>query len=196
MTESKLFEDDVPYVSTEEFHADREAVSHVDQPWHKARMAKTMEFVYLLLDADEVRSITDLGCGDGGFLSLLERTGVPCWGYDFQPANIPAGLARGVDIRQANFLTDDIEYGDLAIATEVIEHLAHPHEFLAHLTTQVPYLICSSPQFETVEQHSPEHSWCWDKDGYRAMLANAGWNVLEHQDADIFQVVMARGPLS
>lgn len=184
--EWKLF-DDSSYVSTADFHKDREAVAHIEQPAHIPRMEKTVEIVNHMFDEGLINSATDLGAGDGGMLALINRPDVT-WGYDFQPANIVKAAERGVNVMYANFVDDDVRIGDLAICTEVIEHLEDPHGFLARLAPQVRWLVCSSPQNETIDWHAAEHAWAWDKEGYVTMLTNAGFYVSNSFDVIPFQV--------
>jgi hypothetical protein len=83
MGEWKLFEGDVPHVSTPEFHKDRARAPHVDQPHHRPRLQRACELVVdaadeLVVEASlsqtstaAVVDVSDLGCGDGGLLQLL-----------------------------------------------------------------------------------------------------------------------------
>lgn len=197
MSEWKLFEEDVPFVSTAAFHADRERAPHLEQESHKER---------LYLAADMVRQatesivsgthISDLGCGDGGLLSLVQHLpGVDeAWGYDFCPANEAGWFERGVSAHQADVFGADqgiVRTGNIVIMTEVLEHLADPHRVLRWVR-KARFLVCSSPWNEHPAQHCPEHAWAWDLEGYAGMIAGAGWQVIRHEQAGLFQVVLAR----
>jgi trans-aconitate methyltransferase len=132
-----------------------------------------------------VRSVTDLGCGDGALLALLATVmpaGLPMWGYEINAGDVAYARGRGLDVRQASILDPGLEYGDLLIATEVLEHLADPEAFLRGLPGKL--LIVSSPSAETGDWHNPIHAWAWDMAGYSALLQRSGWTVLAHNETD------------
>lgn len=187
--EWKLFEGR-SHVSTAEFHADRETAPHLEQVFHQERLKTAAELATKACRAYHIATVVDLGCGDGGLLSLLPDD-LTSWGYDFQPSNVASAPRRGVDVRYANFLEDDIAYGELALCTECIEHLEDPHGFLERLSHNVRLLVCSSPMNETDEWHDTLHAWAWDVEGYRAMLDSAGFDVLETREVWPFQVHVA-----
>ena len=199
MTEHKLFDGDVPYVSTAEFHRDRARAPHLEQTWHQPRLYRAADFVREAAQGSPGRlwSVSDLGCGDGGLLSLvkdMEDVRIS-WGYDFAPANAAGWAERGVDGRALDVFGADREnaaLGDIVVMTEVLEHVADPRGVLLWLKQQqVRRLVCSSPCNETPQHHSPEHAWAWDMPGYRAMLEQAGWHLNRHEQVGMFQVVLA-----
>jgi SAM-dependent methyltransferase len=201
VSEWKLFDGPVPYVSTAEFHADRERAPHLEQDWHRPRLELAAQFV--LEAAAEIRpgqvSVSDLGCGDGGLLQILrEESAVDklmCWGYDFQPSNAAGWVQRRVYGTQADVFgehRDMVAIGDIVVMTEVLEHLADPHEALRWLRIEASRLVCSSPWNENDREHCAEHAWAWDTDGYAALIEGAGWDVVRHEKAGLFQVVMAK----
>ncbi len=194
--EWKFFEDAVPYVSTAEFHADRERAPHLEQEFHVPRLELAAQFVAEALLSEGKFTVSDLGCGDGGLLSLITRPGgVIAWGYDFCPANSAGWAERGVKAHQRDVFGEDadsIVYGDVSVMTEVLEHLADPHGALRLVRARSRALVCSSPWNERPGMHSPEHAWAWDQAGYREMIEAAGWTVVRHEQAGLFQVVSAR----
>lgn len=198
MTEYRLFEGETPYVSTAEFHADRERAPHLEQEFHQERLYLAAEFVKQAAAAGHGSYVSDLGCGDGGLLSLIQDAPDVrgAWGYDFCPANAAGWTERGVIAEPLDVFGADWHLVDLAqvvVMTEVLEHLAHPHKALRDLLTQgVEWLVCSSPWNERPGMHSPEHAWAWDIDGYPRMVTEAGWTVVRHETAGLFQVVLAK----
>lgn len=126
-------------------------------------------------------TVTDLGCGDGAMLAMLPL-GVRKWGYELGEGDVLQGHRRGLDIRQKNIVTDALEYGDVLIASEVLEHLRDPVAFLRALPDRL--LIASSPSAETGTWHNPVHSWAWDLSGFRDLLTRSGWRVLYQAEAD------------
>jgi 2-polyprenyl-3-methyl-5-hydroxy-6-metoxy-1,4-benzoquinol methylase len=197
--EWKLFEGDVPYVSTAEFHADRERAPHLEQAFHQERLYLAAEFVRLAVQeiaGEESVTVSDLGCGDGGLLSLIQDAPqVTAWGYDFCPANEAGWTERGVrafslDVFGADW--DQVQLGDVIVMTETLEHLADPHGVLRQARNKAQRLVVSSPWNESQNIHSPEHAWAWNLDGYARMIESAGWLIERHQQAGLFQVVLAR----
>jgi 2-polyprenyl-3-methyl-5-hydroxy-6-metoxy-1,4-benzoquinol methylase len=200
VTEHKLFEGDIPYVSTAAYHAERERAPHLEQHPHQGRLYRAADFVALAvadLGGENIR-ISDLGCGDGGLLSLIQSIpGTESWGYDFAPANAAGWRERGVtasalDVFGADW--DRVQTGHVVVMTEVLEHLADPHGVLRRLNTPdgPRRLVCSSPWNEGPSNHDACHAWAWDTDGYRTMLEAAGWTVQLQEQVSLFQVVLAR----
>lgn len=196
--EARLFEvGTIPEWCTAEWYAERESAPHVDQGLHRPRLDMTALFVKQASIVWEYNTVADLGAGDGGLLWLLRDHFTVGHGYDLQQTNVDAAAKRGVDVRYGNFLTDEIEYAEIVVMTEVLEHLVDPHKFLRTLYQDqlgVKCLVASSPWSETLEDHYGYHTWAWDTQGYAAMLANAGWLVKTHETAGMFQVVMAIRP--
>ena len=94
MAEWKLFDGDQAHVSTAEFHAHRERAPHLEQSGHRDRLLTAASFVMTAVGLG-ARSASDLGCGDGGLLSLLAGR-VDAWGYDFQPSNAAGWAEREI----------------------------------------------------------------------------------------------------
>ncbi|MEU1272964.1 methyltransferase domain-containing protein [Streptomyces sp. NPDC005799] len=209
MAEYRLFpEGETPHVSTAAFHAHRERAPHLEQPVHRPRLEKALEFIataYVQLANEGQQQITlsDLGCGDGGLLQLVHQTiaardsqyvTFSAWGYDFQPSNEAGWRERGVTAEQADVFGTDrdaIQLGDIAVTTEVLEHVRDPHDAVRWIGAHSRYLVASSPWNETPESHDECHCWSWDQDGYRALIEQGGFTVLRHETVGQFQVVLA-----
>jgi hypothetical protein len=198
MAEHRLFpEGTVPRVSTYDFHQHRGRARHLEEGTHHNRLMIAAAFVY---DAyvlnDRSLTVSDLGCGDGGLLSLLTFDGLQAWGYDFTPANVTGARERDVAVNQLDVFgdgRDQVLLGQLTIMTEVLEHLADPHGVLRWVATESEWLVASSPWDETDESHDECHAWAWDQDGYRRMLHDNGWEVIQGTTLPFkFQVVLAR----
>jgi hypothetical protein len=205
MAEYKLFDGAVPHVSTREFHAHRERAPHLEQAVHQPRlhtaaMLVRRAVVQHMLDCPGSRNcvphpVSDLGCGDGGLLSLIADEGrVEAWGYDFQPSNQAGWNQRGVHAHLRDVFGEDREkavLGLTTVATEVLEHLADPHGAVRWIGAHSRYLVASSPWNETSESHDECHAWAWDQAGYRALVEQGGFTVLRHETVGQFQVVLA-----
>lgn len=207
MVEYRFYpEGTVPPVSTFEFHEHRERATHLEQPIHRGRLLKAAAFVaeaadrLLAAGRSAPVSVSDLGCGDGGLLSLLK--GLPeveAWGYDFTPGNVAGWAERGVNALRADVFgadRDRVARGNIVVMTEVLEHLADPHEVVCWVGANpgTEYLVASSPWPETPAQHDECHAWGWDLDGYRALIEQGGFRVLRQEKVSWFQVVLAWKP--
>jgi len=187
MAEWRLFTGATPFVSTVEFHADRDRAPHLEQPDHRARLLRTAQLIHQLNPA----SVVDLGGGDGGLLSLL--TGLDAWGYDFQPTNQAGWAERGVTAELRDVFNDrDVpRWGELAVCTEVLEHLAAPHSVVEWVAHHARYLVASSPHGETDLQHGDCHSYAWDMAGYRALI-EPHFEIMVHETVDWSQIIAGR----
>lgn len=180
MAEWKLFTDVLP--EPREQLRGRDWMNLAAQPGFAQRSAMVAGLVRMACILLPVASITDLGCGDGALLAQLADLPQAKWGYELGAADVAYGQAQGLDVRQADILTDDLEYGDLLIATEVAEHLENPAGFISALPGHL--LILSSPSLETGEWHNSIHAWAWDLDGYRELAERSGWQVAYQTDCD------------
>lgn len=191
--EWRLFpEDTIPEWTTPGWYAGREAAPHLEQEGHRQRLIATARMVdqAVLLGAD---SVTDLGAGDGGLLSIISAPHK--LGYDLQQSNVDAARIRGVDVTLADVVAKElIPSADCVVATEFLEHLVDPHELLARLAAKSParWLVASSPYTETGDAHYGYHTWAWDEAGYRRLLEDNGWQVVSTELAWISQVVLCR----
>ena len=174
--EWKLFEGDHSEFVTPEWYEGRVAAHHLEEDSHKERLHVAASLVNTAIGMG-AKTVVDLGCGDGGLLQLLKNFGVKSWGYDLMQSNIDYAVqVRNVDARYTDFNSDDIEYGDVAIMTEVLEHMIDPHKVVRELPSK--FLIASSPYNETDVSHYEFHLWAWDKAGYDALLAQGGYRIV------------------
>jgi hypothetical protein len=191
--EARLFpEGTVPECTTAEWYAGREAAPHLEQAGHRDRLLRAAMYVQYLANERGVRSVVDLGAGDGGLLSLLARDArLECWGYDLCPANVEAAARRGVGVALLDVVDQEPRWADAAVATEMLEHLLDPHGFLRRVASHCRYLVASSPWDEGPDYHYAFHTWAWDVLGYRRMVEDAGWTVLYHEPCGRYQVLTA-----
>lgn len=186
--EWKLFTDnEIPKYTTASWYASRERAPHLEQYGHRDRLLVTSCRVYDLFRAHNFANVVDLGCGDGGLLSLLN---VPAWGYDLSPEAVRAAVdERDVDARLANVVDDQIDWADIAVATEMLEHLVDPHAYVRKIAANAQSIIASSPVFETDQNHYEFHTWAWDAVGYRALIEQAGFTVSVHDIVGNAQII-------
>lgn len=183
MTEYRLQESDYP--STFEYHEHRERAPHLEQNWHCGRLYMAAKFIRQINPS----SVVDLGCGDGGLLSLIKY--IPSWGYDFCPANSAGWVERGVTAELRDVFNTDFtpRWGELVAVTEVLEHLRDPHGVVEWIAKNAKYIVASSPVEELPGGHVDEHIWSWDYDGY-ADLIGKHFTILNHRKVDWNQVLV------
>jgi hypothetical protein len=195
MTAWKLFDGDVAYVSTAEFHEHRERAAHLEQAGHRPRLIRAAGFVAgaaRMAGLPDV-SVSDLGCGDGGLLSLVQPYVSAAWGYDFAPANVPGWAERGVKAEQLDVFgtdRDKVRFGTVTVVTEVLEHLADPQAAVRWIGEHSRYIVASSPWDERPDMHDECHAWAFDRPGYRELTEQGGYRILHHEDVGRFQVVL------
>ena len=200
--EYKLFEGDVAGVSTFEFHEHRERAPHLEQSVHQGRLGMAADFVHkavlavreVVADPARIVKVVDLGCGDGGLLSVIgQDTTVAPVGYDFQPSNIVGWAERG--LLHNTFAMNFVEHwplvidADVYVITECLEHLTDPHAMVRNIRARNAIIIASSPWTEHPSSHDECHAWAWDPAGYWKLLDDAGFDVVEHDRTGMFQVI-------
>lgn len=191
MAEYRLHDPDVvPECTTATWYAGRDHAPHLEQPTHRARLLAAASAVVEATQRLGVTTVVDLGAGDGGLLSLL-GPGITGWGYDLQPSNVAAARGRNVDVRLVDVVTGPIVWGDVVVATEVLEHLQDPHGLIARAARYGQALVCSAPCGETPDQHYEHHVWAWDQQGFASMITYCGWQIVHHNTVAETQIVLA-----
>jgi hypothetical protein len=194
VAEYRLFDEGtIPECTTAAWYEGREVAPHLDQEGHRERLHWSAN---LLRNWAGPRTLTvcDLGAGDGGFLTLLPDHWSR-WGYDLSPAAVAGAEQRGMDVRLLDVVEDRnrLTLGQVAVVQEFLEHIVDPHGYLRwlHDQTGVEAIVASSPYTETDTSHYEHHVWAWDQRGYRNMLKDAGWNVVDQTTAWICQIQLA-----
>lgn len=182
---------DSNYASTFAYHQHRQRAPHLEQADHHDRLVKASE----LVRGVHPTSVSDLGCGDGGLLSLLKGSGIDAWGYDFCPANSQGWAERNVAasfIDVFNSDRDKVRWGQLTVVTEVLEHLDDPHGVLRWISQNSAYVVASSPHNERPENTAHDHHiWGWDTSGYHDLL-NRDFEILAHEIVDWSQLILGK----
>ena len=119
--------------------------TYTEFEWHAERAGNgesgeklTRVFVELVKNLNGVRSICDLGCGNGHITGRLAALGYQVTGVDASPSGIK--IARhaypGVEFVEAMIDRDLKSVGsfDLVISSDVIEHLYRPSDLLEAAT--------------------------------------------------------------
>lgn len=183
MSEWRLFEEGtVPFFTEHEFFEAHPWIHPNHQMGHAERTAMVADLIRKVVPNYTVTSLVDLGCGDGSLLAQIRDLPIPMWGYDAGVQNREQAHAAGLDVRPADLLTDSLDYADLIVATEVVEHLVDPYGFISALPGTK--LILSSPSAEDGEWHYEHHAWAWDMKGYADLATSCGWTVIHHVECD------------
>ena len=181
--EWQLFEPGtVPNFTAPEFFKAHPWINPAHQYGHAERTVMAAGLIRKFVAEYPVATLVDLGCGDGSLLGMLRDLPARAWGYDAGLANVAQASQAGLDVRWADLLADDLEYGELIVATELVEHLADPRAFIRSLPGR--RLVLSSPSAEDGDWHYEHHAFAWDLDGYAAMVTDCGWTVVEHVECD------------
>jgi hypothetical protein len=199
VTEHRLFDPaDPPEWLDPEWWREREHCDHLGSPTgaHVARLKAAAAMAGSLALSMKGGYVVDLGAGDGALLSLLPDSLRDCsFGYDIIRADVMhANTVRGVKVWLRN-VGKAVHRGapiggPVVVLTEVLEHMADPHGFLADLRKQagLRYVVASSPANETPEQHEWNHAYCWDTHGYAAMFEAAGFMAKQLQPVEWSQL--------
>lgn len=188
MSQWKLFDGECA-VSTFAFHEHRERARHLEQPLHRPRLLAAARLVGIAANLGAT-TCSDLGCGDGGLLSLLT---LEAWGYDFAPANAEGWAERGVKAEALDVFgvdRDRVRLGDVTCVTEVLEHLEDPHGAVEWIGQRSRFVVASSPWDEGPWGHDECHAWAFNRAGYRALIESGGYRVMRQQDVGRFQLIL------
>lgn len=186
---------DQPHSHDAEWYKDREMADHINQEGHRPRLMQVQDLLLQILEQSPELTICDFGCGNAGLIREIQsKVNNVIWGYDLQPSNIEDAHKKGNvnNVFYKDFIQDsDIKYPDIAICTEVLEHLVDPDAFLVKLLENgVKYVIASSPDYETPSYHAPFHLWVFNGNSYMDMFIDSGWDVILHHK-DHFQYIVA-----
>lgn len=184
MTEWQHFkEGTIPFYVTPEFFADLEWIPGDVQEGYQERMAMTARVIQEYVSVLDVKSISELGCGDGTLLSMIDELPIKMWGYDGCSASVSRALANELDVRfQDVTAQEDVEYGNMVVGSEMIEHLLDPHGFVRSLP--VTKAVFTTPSRETDEWHYEHHAWSWDLVGFKKLFEDEGWTVVHQEECE------------
>ena len=125
----------------------KEASTYTEFEWHAESAGNgasgeklTRMFVELVKKLDDVRSICDLGCGNGHISGRLAALGYHVTGVDASASGIQIAQRTYPGVKFVNALIDgDLNLGqfDLVISSDVIEHLYRPSDLLEAAASQL-----------------------------------------------------------
>lgn len=160
----------------------------------------------------DVRTIFDVGCGEGFSLSLIQKSGIRAKlsGVDASRKSLALG--------KKEFPHLDLAYGDIynlqaknnaydvVLCTEVLEHLENPQKALGELKrVSRKYVIISVPhepwfmfvnflrgKYLSRWGNHPEHINHWTKRGIVQMLSAQGFTILRVANPFAWTIVLAQ----
>ena len=112
-----------------------------------------------------VRTVLDVGCGDGYFLAVFSEMGCKTYGTEFDRESAMAAEAKGATMLEGGLtplLPENIAGFDVIIFTEVIEHINNPHTILNHfygLLNPGGLLFITTPNFDGIERFVLGPNW-------------------------------------
>lgn len=146
--------------------------------------------------------LLDVGCGDGGFLTLAARRGFAVTGFDYDERVAAQARAKGLPDVHAMEFSDFIagrrpaEF-DAATLFDVLEHAPEPAWFLdrvksllkpgAYLAVTVPNALRPLPWGREEHDYPPHHFTRWTQRALRGFLERRGFEVVR-QEAGILKL--------
>jgi len=81
----------------------------------------------------EIRTVFDVGCGDGKFLEIFKKHGWQCTGLEPSTTSRAKAIEKGFTVIDVPFLevSNDIGKFDMIFLDNVIEHINEPNPFIA-----------------------------------------------------------------
>ena len=133
-----------------------------------------------------VLRVLDAGCGCGYGTNLLAVAGADVLGVDPHGPSIDFARENWAHERarfELRSVMPDIGAFDLAVAFEVVEHVADGHEFVRSLAALAPIVIASVPN-EDVQPFSttghPDHKRHYTPSEFTALFSSCGLHVSEY----------------
>lgn len=120
-----------------------------------------------------IKSIVDIGCGNGSYVRYFNHNGFNCWGYDGSP--MTKQLTKGLCARKDFSEKVDIGKFGLVLSLEVGEHIPKEYEdiFLDNLVNAAIGLIIISWAIEG--QGGDGHVNCRNNDYVIQQMENRGF---------------------
>ena len=145
--------------------------------------------------------LLDVGCGDGGFLSLARRKGFEAVGFDYDERVVAQARARGLDDVHAMEFSKFCagrKPGEFDVATmfDVLEHTPEPAWFFGEVkrllkpggcvAITLPNALRPIPWGREEHDFPPHHYTRWTPDAMRGFLESQGFDIVR-QDAGVLK---------
>lgn len=152
----------------------------------------------------EPNTVCDPACGDATVVMQAHKISPiqhailgdlsPTTLHEIVPRDLPFSNERHVS--DVYVTVGNLDQVDAIVLTEIIEHLEDPDALLRLAATKASWLVASSPIVPDGNDHTEQHLWAFDVEGYREMLVESGWtpkvwmtaNCEDHPYASGFQV--------
>lgn len=129
------------------------------------------------------RSVCDPACGDATVvmrahdISPIASAVLGDLSPDTLNGLVPRDLPFAVDRRVGDAFStiESLDHVDAIVLTEILEHLEDPDALLRLAGTKADWLVASSPIVPDGLDHTEQHLWAFDIEGYREMLVETGW---------------------
>lgn len=146
--------------------------------------------------AAQGKRLLDVGCGNGGFLSLAKRAGWDVEGVDFDADAVVAAQSRGLSVHHggADVLGHRQNYYDVITICHVIEHVHDPAAVLATLHGMLKpggILWLDTPNLDSLgfskfgadwrDLDPPRHLHVFSRRALKACLRDAGFKSLKQR---------------
>lgn len=125
--------------------------------WFRAKRRIIVSLLRRHLGSPAGRRIADIGCGTGGLLADLSRSGADVLGFDAAEPALEACRSRGFDARRC-WLPDDLPlesgWADAVVMSDVLEHVDLDADTVRAAVDRLApggVLICTVPA----------HMWLW-----------------------------------
>jgi 2-polyprenyl-3-methyl-5-hydroxy-6-metoxy-1,4-benzoquinol methylase len=135
----------------------------------------------------EKRTLLDVGCGGGLFLSLAQSAGWQVTGFDIDPKSVETARSRGLNVNLGSFetLSQAPDCFDAITVSHVIEHAYNPRELLAdcyRLLKPGGYFWIETPNMNSYGHMQFKESW-FDLDPPRHLVMQ-NWQLLQQMLAE------------
>lgn len=181
------------HLASVEFHKNRVMADHINEELSAPRLYIVGGCAIWTVRFKNIKTIGDFGCGNGGLLDFLTKNleGIKLYGYDLMPTNVEYAQSKGLDVKLKDITKDGLEWPNLIIMTEVLEHLENPRAFLERIPENT-FVIATVPLFDTPEQHDSCHLWIWTEDDFFNMFKECDFEIIRQGKIDRIQIVVAR----
>ena len=177
---------------------------HLDRSGRERRPEPETDWRFRQFFSDKIPQgrLLDVGCGDGGFLTLAARRGFVVTGFDYDERVAAQARAKGLPDVHAMEFSDFIvgrrpaEF-DAATLFDVLEHTPEPSWFLdriktllkpgAHLVVTLPNALRPLPWGREEHDYPPHHFTRWTPEALKGFLERAGFEVVR-QEADTLEL--------
>lgn len=159
---------------------------HKKNPWSKQYSEDLLNFINSSIKVHKVKSILEIGCGDGSMLLILKKAGYEVLGIEPSPSGITSGRKNNLTIINDFFPTKKLkgQLFDLIFHSCVLEHVSDPVKFLKYQFNQLNsggILIVSTPDYSDSIANGDisiilhEHLNYFDKESLQKCIESAGF---------------------